>query len=161
MSMLKKSRKKNKKVGFIVGIVGLFTFTFLVGYVLYPYGNLYLIWNILPFLSPATTYIRPPFQSNGSSTAYGENIDMSQILPASQHYVINSKGQDLIDIAGDLGINLVRITNAKRSFNNNEDSVYTKDQWDQVLTGYQRNRWDAINVASLTMMLARYYPCFL
>ena len=58
---------------------------------------------------------------------------MSQILPTSQHYVINSKGKDLIDIAADLGINLIRITNAQRSFNNNADSVYTGDQWNQVL----------------------------
>src|SRR5437764_10024557 len=68
---------------------------------------------------------------------YGENIDMSQILPSSQHYVVNSKGEDLIDIAANLGINLIRITNAQRSFNNNADSVYTGDQWNQVLSKMQ------------------------
>jgi hypothetical protein len=70
-------------------------------------------------------------------TFYGENIDMSQILPSSQHYVVNSKGQDLIDIAANLGINLIRITNVRRSFNNNADSVYTGDQWNQVLSKMQ------------------------
>jgi hypothetical protein len=58
---------------------------------------------------------------------------MSQMLPASQRYVVNSKGEDLIDIAADLRINLIRITNAQRSFNNNADSVYTGSQWNQVL----------------------------
>ncbi len=115
--MVKKLRQKNKEFRFLIGMVGLFTFAFLAAYVLYPYLNLYLVSNIFSFLSSTTsTHIHSPFQRYGSSTAYGENIDMSQILPASQHYVVNSKGQDLIDIAGDLGINLVRITNAKRSF---------------------------------------------
>jgi hypothetical protein len=58
---------------------------------------------------------------------------MSQILSTSPHYIVNRKGEDLIDIATDLGINLIRITNSQRSFNNNMDSVYTGDQWNQVL----------------------------
>lgn len=91
---------------------------------LYPYLSINLILNTFPFLSSTT---------NSMPTFYGENIDMSQILPTSQHYVVNSKGQDLIDIAANLGINLVRVTNSERSFNNTADSVYTKEQWNQVL----------------------------
>ena len=97
-------------------------------YILRPYINIHLILNTLPFLSSAT---------NNTPAFYGENIDMSQILPTSQHYVVNRKGEDLIDIAADLGINFVRITNAQRSFNNNADSVYTRDQWNQVLRKMQ------------------------
>jgi len=71
-------------------------------------------------------------------------VAMSQILPGSQHYVVNSKGQDLIDIAASLSINVVRITNAKRSFNNNTDSVYTAEQWNQVLGKMQSKGIKAI-----------------
>ena len=63
---------------------------------------------------------------------------MSRILPTSQYYVVNSKGQDLIDISADLGINLLRITNGERSFGNEADSIYTGDQWNQVLSKMQR-----------------------
>lgn len=105
-----------------------FTLACLVVYVLYPYININLILNTFSFLSSTAT---------STATFYGENIDMSQILPTSQHYVVNSKGEDLIDIAADLGINLIRITNGHRSFNNNADSVYTGDQWNQVLSKMQ------------------------
>ncbi len=96
--------------------------------IFYPSINMNLVLNIFPFLSSIPNS-EPPF--------YGENIDMSQILPGSQHYVVNSKGQDLIDIAANLGINLIRITNAQRSFNNNADSIYTSEQWNQVLNKMQ------------------------
>ena len=67
------------------------------------------------------------------ANVYGENLDMSQILPSSTHYIKNSSGQDLIDIAAGLGVNTVRITNAVKSTNNNKDSLYTKKEWDIVL----------------------------
>jgi hypothetical protein len=75
---------------------------------------------------------------------YGENMDMSQILPTSQHYVVNSKGQDFIDMAADLGINFVRITNSRRSFDNNEDALYTREQWNQVLDKMQSKKIKAL-----------------
>src|SRR5436309_6929962 len=122
--MVKKENQKNKRALLLIWIISFLTWAFLTAYVFYPYMNIYLVSNIFPFLCSTT---------NSTSTFYGENIDMSQILPTSQHYVVNSKGQDLIDIAANLGINLVRITNIQRSFNNNEDSVYTSSQWNQVL----------------------------
>src|SRR5260370_32214060 len=125
--MLKKLNQKTKRSIFLIWMVSYFTLAFLAVYLLYPYINIYPLLNIFPFLS--STANRMPF--------YGENIDMSQILPTSQYYVVNSKSQDLIDIAGGLGINLIRITNVRRSFNNNADSVYTRDQWNQVLTKMQ------------------------
>ncbi len=88
---------------------------------------------------------------------YGENIDMSQILPASQHYIVNSKGEDFIDIAEDLGINLIRITNSVRSFNNNADSVYTGDQWNQVLNKMQRKGIKAIILIEVNSNNRDYY----
>ncbi len=126
--MLKKLNPKTKRAIFLIWIGSFFALICLVAHVLYPYININLAMNIFPFLSstPSTT-----------PTFYGENIDMSQILPTSQHYVVNRKGQDLIDIAANLGINLIRITNAQRSFNNNADSVYTGDQWHQVLSKMQ------------------------
>jgi hypothetical protein len=69
---------------------------------------------------------------------YGMNVEMSQILPSSQKYVVNDRGEDLIDIAARLGINMFRITNQTRSFENNQDAIYTKNQWDQVLDKMQR-----------------------
>src|SRR5436305_1090931 len=126
--MVKKENQKNKRALLLIWIISFLTWAFLTAYVFYPYMNIYLVSNIFPFLCST---------ANSTSTFYGENIDMSQILPTSQHYVVNSKGQDLIDIAADLGINLIRITNIQRSFENNADSVYTRDQWNQVLSKMQ------------------------
>ena len=121
--------KSNKNILFVFWLTSSFAVACLIVHTLYPYLDMNVLLNILPsFSSPA----------NNTQTFYGENIDMSQILPTSQHYVVNSKGEDLIDIAARLGINLVRITNAERSFNNNADSVYTGEQWHQVLSKMQR-----------------------
>lgn len=117
--MSKKFNQKTRKAIFLTWMSSFFALACVAVYILRPYINIHLILNTLPFLSSAT---------NNTPAFYGENIDMSQILPTSQHYVVNRKGEDLIDIAADLGINFVRITNAQRSFNNNADSVYTRDQ---------------------------------
>lgn len=66
---------------------------------------------------------------------YGVTVDMSQILPESDRYVTNSKGEDLIDLAKDLGINSFRITNIK-SISEDDDSTtssYSHEQWETVL----------------------------
>lgn len=125
-----------------------FTLACLAVYVLYPYMSIYLVLNTVPILSSTV---------NGTPAFYGENIDMSQILPASQHYVVNSKGKDLIDIGANLGINLVRITNAQRSFNNNADSVYTRDEWNQVLNKMQRKGIKALIVIETASNNGDYY----
>jgi hypothetical protein len=82
---------------------------------------------------------------------------MSQILPTSQHYIVNSKGQDLIDIAANLGVNLIRVTNGQRSFQNNEDSVYTENQWNQVLGKMQRKGIRAIILIEVASNNGDYY----
>ncbi len=65
---------------------------------------------------------------------YGSNIDMSELLPTSPYYVKNSQGQDLIDIAHHLGINMLRISSVLKSFpDQTPDVIYTKAQWDIVL----------------------------
>src|SRR5262249_14159067 len=130
--MLKKVNQRAKRAKFLIWMTSFLILTCLAIYVLYPYINGYLVLNTFPFLS------------SGKPTFYGENIDMSQILPTSQHYVVNSKGEDLIDIAANLGINLIRITNAQPSFNNKADSVYTRDQWNQVLNKMQSKGIKAI-----------------
>jgi Cellulase (glycosyl hydrolase family 5) len=126
--MFKKSTKKTRGALCFILLTSFFALTCLIGYILSPYINSNLVLNMLPFLASA---------ANNPPTFYGENIDMSQILPGSEHYVVNGKGQDLIDIAADLGINLIRITNAQRSFSDNMDSVYSGDQWNQVLNKMQ------------------------
>ena len=126
--MSKKLHQKTKRSTFLICTVSFFTLACLAGYILHPYISINLILNTFPFLSSTP---------KSAQTFYGENIDMSQILPTSQRYVVNSKGEDLIDIAANLGINLIRITNAQRSFNNNADAVYTGKQWDQVLSKMQ------------------------
>ena len=125
-----------------------FTLICLVVHDFYPYIGINLLMNTLSFL---------PYTANSMRTVYGENIDMSQILPSSQHYVVNSKGQDLIDIAATLGINLIRITNAKRSFDNSADSIYTKDQWDQVLNKMQRKGIKALILIETASNNKAYY----
>jgi hypothetical protein len=142
--MLKKSLPKNARII----LNGLLVLVCLAAIIFYPYINTNLILNVFPFLSPA---------ANVKSLLYGENIDMSQILPGSQHYVINRKGEDLIDIAADLGVNLVRITNAERSFNNDADSIYAKDQWDQVLNKMQRKGIKALILIEVVSSNSDYY----
>ncbi len=82
---------------------------------------------------------------------------MSQLLPTSQHYIVNSKGKDLIDIAADLGINVIRITNTRRSFKNNADSIYTKNQWDKVLGKMQSKGIRAIILIEVSSTNKNYY----
>src|SRR5437762_4864415 len=122
-SMLKKPDRKSKRFLLLIWMVSFFTLAGLAVYVFSPYISINLILNVFPSFSSAT---------KSEPTFYGENIDMSQILPTSQHYIVNDKGQDLIDIAANLGINLIRITNIQRSFNNDADSVYTEEQWNLV-----------------------------
>lgn len=67
---------------------------------------------------------------------YGVGVDMSQLLPTSEAYVVNGRGEDLIDLAGRLGINTFRITNATNAFEN-RPRTYTKDEWNSVLNKMQ------------------------
>src|SRR5436853_484777 len=69
---------------------------------------------------------------NTSKIIYGVNVDMSQLLPGSSRYIVNDRGEDLIDIANKLGINLFRITSVAPSFGT-RGFIYTKSQWDKVL----------------------------
>ena len=73
-------------------------------------------------------------EENESKTSlfYGVNVEMSQLLPASQNYIVNDDGEDLIDIAFRLGINMFRITNGTLAFSNLEP-IYSKEQWESVL----------------------------
>lgn len=64
---------------------------------------------------------------------YGITVDMSQILPESQHYLINNKGQDLIDVAGSLGMNTLRIANITSPTDQKITPSYTHQQWKEVL----------------------------
>jgi len=147
-SVLKKLHQKTKRTIFLIWMTSFFTLACLTVYLLYPYININLISNILPFFSSTT---------NGAPTFYGENIDMSQILPTSQHYVVNSKGEDLIDIAASLGVNLIRVTNAQRSFDNDADSVYTGDQWKQVLNKMQSKGIKALILIEISSSNGDYY----
>ncbi len=133
--MLQTLNQKTKRVSFLIAMGSFFTLVGLALLVLSPYFNINLAVNTFPFLSST---------AHSASTFYGENIDMSQILPTSQHYIVNSKGKDLIDIAADLGVNLIRITSAQRSFNNNTDAIYTEDQWNQVLHKMQSKGMKAV-----------------
>jgi len=133
--MLQTLNQKTKRVTILIGTGSFLTLACLAILVLYPYININLALNTFPFLSSS---------AKNASTFYGENIDMSQILPSSEYYIVNRKGEDLIDIAAHLGINLIRITNAQRSFNNNADSVYTRDQWNQVLHKMQSKGMKAL-----------------
>jgi hypothetical protein len=140
--MLKKSKKKKRRALFLL-------WTVLTCFMVYVLSiNINLVSNIFPFLSST---------ANNKSTFYGENIDMSQILPASQHYVINNKGEDLIDIAANLGVNFIRITNAQRSFNNHLDAVYTRSQWNQVLNKMQRKGIKALILIETDSNNGNYY----
>lgn len=88
-----------------------------------------------------------PIKRNFSGLYYGVNVDMSLILPSSKNYILNAQGEDLIDIANHLGINLFRITNSTTLFGSNKgESLYTKEQWNTVLNKMQKNGIKAIIV---------------
>ncbi|HEX8965407.1 MAG TPA: cellulase family glycosylhydrolase, partial [Patescibacteria group bacterium] len=74
---------------------------------------------------------------------YGTTVDMSQILPESKHYVLNNKGEDLIDIASRLGMNTLRITNIN-STTDTLSSSYTHAQWQEVLDKMKKKNMYAI-----------------
>ena len=80
-----------------------------------------------------TTPLDLPEESESeTSLFYGVNVEMSQLLPASQNYIVNDEDEDLIDIAFRLGINMFRITNGTPAFSNLE-SIYSREQWESVL----------------------------
>jgi len=87
--------------------------------------------GFLPTNSPSASLKQsePP----NSSFLYGVNVEMSQLLPTSNKYVVNDEGEDLIDIAAKLGINIFRITNGTPAFTNDLNYTFTKPQWDLVL----------------------------
>lgn len=128
----KRAGRQRKKATWIIGMSSVIVLTLvsLAYAILNPYLSISLLRNLFPMFS-ATGKV-------GQVLMYGENIDMSQILPASQHYVVNEKGQDLIDIAASLGVRLVRITNGQVSFSDATISIYSKKQWDQVLDKMQK-----------------------
>lgn len=86
---------------------------------------------------------------------YGVNVEMSELLPSSSHYVTNNKGEDLIDIASRLGITLFRITN---STNTQNDSLYTKDEWDIVLNKMHKEGIKALILVESPTIYAKNIP---
>jgi hypothetical protein len=68
---------------------------------------------------------------------YGVNVDMSQILPGAENYIVNRRGEDLIDMSAKLGINLFRVTNSSPAFADRHNGLFTKEEWDQVLNKMQ------------------------
>jgi len=60
---------------------------------------------------------------------FGVDVDISQLLPGSKNYVVNKQGEDLIDIAAKLGINMFRIMN----YSSTSKYAYTPAEWDRVL----------------------------
>src|SRR5258708_36725965 len=114
--MLKELKQKNKRILFLIWAAGFLTLTCSAGYILYSSITINRALNIFPFSSS---------MANSTRTFYGENIDMTQILPASQHYVVNSKGEDLIDIAAGFEFKLIPIKHAQLSFNTHADVLYT------------------------------------
>ena len=78
------------------------------------------------------------------SLFYGVNVEMSQLLPTSKNYISNDKGEDLVDIASELGVNIFRITNGSRVGGNDENAVFTKPEWDMVLNKMQEKGIQAL-----------------
>lgn len=74
---------------------------------------------------------------------YGATVDMSQILPESKHYIVNNKGEDLIDLAARLGMNTLRITNIT-SINDTITSSYSHAQWQEVLDKMKKKNMFAV-----------------
>ncbi|HVZ67386.1 MAG TPA: cellulase family glycosylhydrolase [Patescibacteria group bacterium] len=89
----------------------------------------------LAIFSPIKNQIKttvPKPEETTPKLFYGVSLDISQISPTSQRYVVNSKGEDLLDTAHQLGVNMIRITNAGTN-SARPDGVYTKKDWDTIL----------------------------
>ncbi len=85
---------------------------------------------------------------NAPKKFYGVNVDMSQLLPTSDHYVKNSKGEDLIDIASKLGLTMFRVTNVTRAQKSDDvNMIYSENQWNTVL-----NKMAAHNIRAVIMI---------
>ncbi len=74
---------------------------------------------------------------------YGVNVDISQLVPNSPRYVVNASGQDLIDVAHNLGVNTLRITNAAIAFPDRPGN-FTQAEWHAVLDKMTRYNMKAI-----------------
>ncbi|HEV2339187.1 MAG TPA: cellulase family glycosylhydrolase [Patescibacteria group bacterium] len=96
------------------------------------------------YVIPLQEIVSPLAGNQHNSVFYGVNVEMSQILPSSSKYVVNSQKQDLIDIAHHLGINMFRVTNETRSFPNDSSGLYTKDEWNMVLDKMKKYNIKAI-----------------
>ncbi|MBI5122778.1 cellulase family glycosylhydrolase [Candidatus Roizmanbacteria bacterium] len=75
---------------------------------------------------------------------YGATVDMSQVLPESKNYIINSNGEDLIDIASKLGMNTLRIANITSITDQGLTASYTKKQWEEVLNKMRKKGMYAV-----------------
>jgi hypothetical protein len=109
----------------------------------------------LPITSTTPTVTPNP---NPKNLLYGSNIDMSQLLPTSPYYVKNSQGEDFIDIAHRLGINVLRISSVLQAFSyQTPDVIYTKDQWDMVLNKMNKDGIKAIILAETHTSRKEFY----
>ncbi len=79
--------------------------------------------------------------ANSSTVFYGANTDISNLLPNSPFYVKNSKGQDLIDIAHNLGINLFRVTIINNRY---PDKAPSRSDWDYLFNKLNKNHIQVI-----------------
>ncbi|HSX40399.1 MAG TPA: cellulase family glycosylhydrolase [Candidatus Saccharimonadales bacterium] len=67
---------------------------------------------------------------------YGASVDMANLVPGTAEYTVNRNGEDLIDIAHRLGLNVFRLTVRDNALN---ESPYSQKQWDSVLSKMRRN----------------------
>jgi len=98
-----------------------------------------LIMALLLMCLPSLAAYPAPLQNN--QIMDGVNVDMCLINPASADYVLNSKHEDLIDIAHHLGINLFRITDGGCVHDN---VAVDKNAWSAVLKKMKVNGITAI-----------------
>lgn len=113
------------------------------------YGLIAVVFLLLITLIISSNSVHPKSLSPTARLSvphalYGVNVEMSQLLPGSIHYVKNAQGEDLIDIANHLGINLFRITNGTRSYADHHDAIYSQKEWNQVLDKMQQKGIKAI-----------------
>ena len=128
---------RTKKTIILVAISSLIIIGLLTAYNIY--RNSYFAVYFPIFKTPtAINQITSENKTKSPALFYGVNVEMSQLLPSSKKYVVNSGGEDLIDIAHKLGINMFRITNATSPDNSNPNAIYTKKQWDLVLDKMQK-----------------------
>ncbi len=87
------------------------------------YKQIKSLWTRAPSVKAAIT------NATDNSTAYGVNVDITSMLPGTAYTITTASGGDFFDLAAQLGINTLRITDISWEMTGKE---YSQAAWQHV-----------------------------